>query len=253
MICGKHPIARGGNAIICGDIFLTQMDQKLARIEGRGYCNWDAASEITRRYHDAEWGVPVHDDVRQFEFLMMEVMQCGLNWNMMMLKRETFRACFDGFDFRKVAGYGDKDIQRILATPDMVRSPRKVAAIIENARRFAEMADEFGSFSAWLWEHTDGKTIIYDRHPDSVIPAANGLSARISKALRQRGFKYLGPTTVYSHLQACGMINDHSRGCPRFAFINSIADIVRKRRDHGVGVVDYAAPRNATRRFTKPC
>ena len=204
------------------------------------YCNWGKASEVTQRYHDEEWGLPVHDDVRQFEYLMMEVMQCGLSWNLMMLKREIFRACFDGFNYERIAAYGESDITRILETPGMIRSRRKVEAVIHNARRFIELRKEHGSFCGWLWKFSDGKTILYDRHGDGLIPASNGLSERISKELRRRGFKYLGPVVIYSHLQACGIINDHGCDCPRYAVVNANAETVCKRRDHEHGVINFA-------------
>ena len=203
------------------------------------YCNWGNVSDVTQRYHDEEWGMPVRDDVRQFEYLMMEVMQCGLSWDLMMKKREIFRSCFDGFDFGRIAAYGESDITRILETPGMIRSRRKVEAVIHNARRFIELRNEHGSFSNWLWSFSDGKTILYDRHGDGLIPASNGLSERISAELRRRGFKYLGPVTVYSHLQACGMINDHGCDCPRYAVVNAATETIRKRRNREQGVVNF--------------
>ena len=200
------------------------------------YCDWDGTSEINRRYHDEEWGVPLHDDRRQFEFLMMEVMQCGLNWNMMMLKREIFCLCFEHFDYERVAKYGESDVERILTTPGMIRSRRKVEAIIANARCFQSIRAEFGSFCDYLWAFSGGKTILYDRHAAGWIPVSNGLSLRISQELRKRGFKYLGATTLYSHLQACGIINDHDQNCPCYARINSANPTVRRRADAEVGV-----------------
>lgn len=179
------------------------------------YCiSWDETSEQNIRYHEEEWGVPLHDDRRQFEFLMMEVMQCGLSWGLMMRKREIFRACFDGFDYDRVAAYGEEEVGRILNTEGMIRSRRKILAVINNAQRFQEIRREFGSFSEYLWAYTGGKTMLYRGHEDGWIPAANGLSEDISADLRRRGFKYIGAVTVYSHLQACGMINDHDRNCP---------------------------------------
>ena len=114
-------------------------------------CAWCLCNEQMIRYHDEEWGVPLHEDGKQFEFLMMEVMQCGLNWNMMIRKREIFRECFADFDFRQVAAFGEADIQRILETPGMIRSRRKIEAVIHNAKRFQEIREEFGSFSEYLW------------------------------------------------------------------------------------------------------
>jgi DNA-3-methyladenine glycosylase I len=204
------------------------------------YCNWGNASSVTLAYHDAEWGLPVREDRRQFEYLMMEVMQCGLSWDLMMKKREIFRQCFDRFDFNKIADYGEKDIARILATDGMIRSRRKMEAVIHNARCFKRLREEFGTFSVWIWSFTDGKTVLYDRHGDGLIPASNGLSERVSAELRKRGFKYLGPVTVYSHLQACGIINDHGRDCPRYAVVNAANETIRKRRDHEKVVRDFS-------------
>lgn len=183
------------------------------------------------RYHDEEWGVPVHDDRKQFEFLMMEVMQCGLNWNMMIQKRETFRGCFDGFDFDKVAAYSEEDIERIMETEGMIRSRRKIEAVIHNAKCFQKICAEFGSFSEYIWGFTKGKTYLYMGHQRGSILARNGLSDRISADLKKRGLKYMGSVTVYSHLQACGIINDHWEGCFRYNELLSCADSVRKRRE----------------------
>ena len=194
------------------------------------YCNWEHTSEVNIRYHDEEWGVPVHDDRRQFEHLMMEVMQCGLNWNMMINKREIFRNCFDGFDYDKVAEYGEEDIKRILSTEGMIRSRRKIVAVISNARCFKKIREEFGSFEAYLWGYSGGKTILYDKHAEGYIPVSNGLSEKISRDLRKRGFKYVGPVTIYSHLQSSGVINDHDKDCPCYKKINDNYPTVRKRR-----------------------
>jgi len=194
------------------------------------YCDWDSENVKMIRYHDREWGVPLHDDRKQFEFLMMEAMQCGLNWNMMIQKREIFRRCFDHFDYDKVAAYDEKDIGRIMNTEGMIRSERKIRAVISNAKCFRKIREEFGSFSAYLWSYSGGRTILYNRHEEGFIPTCNGLSDRISRDLKKRGFLYLGSITVYSHLQACGIINDHDRNCPRCRMINDRYPSVRKRR-----------------------
>lgn len=195
-------------------------------------CPWCESSEKMRRYHDEEWGTPLHDDQKQFEFLMMEVMQCGLNWNMMIQKREIFRACFADFDYDKVAGYGEEEIGRIIHTEGMIRSRRKIEAVIHNAQCFQRIREEFGSFSAYLWGFTKGKTYLYMGHQKGRLPARNGLSDRISSDMKKRGMKYLGSVTVYSHLQACGMVNDHLENCFRYAQILEEADAVRKKRDN---------------------
>lgn len=196
-----------------------------------GYCGWNSASEIDRHYHDTEWGIPVHDDRKQFEYLMMEVMQCGLSWELMLRKREIFRQCFDNFDFDKVAAYDERDVERIMNTEGMIRSPRKIRAIINNARCFQKIRNLYGSFSNYLWAYADGKTIIYSSHGGGRIPVSNGLSARISKDLKSKGFKYLRAITVYSHLQACGIINDHDTDCPCYQKINGSFPTITKLDD----------------------
>jgi DNA-3-methyladenine glycosylase I len=178
-------------------------------------CNWCKDGGINEEYHDKEWGIPLHDDRKHFEFLMMEVMQCGLNWTMMLKKRETFRKCFDNFDYEKIALYGDADIERIMGTEDMIKSVRKIRAIIDNARAYKKIIDEFGSFDRFLWGYSEYKSIVYENH--RIVPvASNDLSDAVSKELKRRGFKYLGSITVYSHLQACGIINDHDIHCFRY-------------------------------------
>lgn len=188
-------------------------------------CGWCLAHPLALRYHDEEWGWPLHDDRRHFEYLLMEAMQCGLSWTLMLQKREIFRRCFDDFDAQKVAAYGKADVERILATPGMIRSRSKVEAIIGNARGFLAIAGEFGSFDRFLWSFTDGKTLIYRSHQRGQGETRNALSDAVSAALRKRGFRYLGSITVYSHLQACGVINDHAPDCFRYAQINRAADV----------------------------
>ena len=194
-------------------------------------CGWCLCNEKMVKYHDEEWGVPVHDDRKQFEYLMMEAMQCGLNWNMMIQKREVFRTCFDDFDFDKVAAYDEVDIERILGTEGMIRSRRKVEAVIHNAQCFQKIQTEFGSFCEYIWSFTKGKTYLYMGHQKGGIPASNGLSNRVSADLKKRGLKYMGPVTVYSHLQACGIINDHWKGCFRYQKLIACTDVVQKRRE----------------------
>lgn len=193
-------------------------------------CDWGFASEAMRKYHDTEWGVPVHDDRVMFEHLMLEALQCGLSWSLMIRKREIFRACFDGFDFDKIAAYTEEDVERILNTEGMIRSPRKIEAIIQNARCFQQLRKEHGTFCQWLWGFSGGKTILYPGHENGVIPVSNGLSEAIAKELKKRGFRYLGAVTVYSHLQACGIINDHGKDCPCYRRILENYPTVRKRR-----------------------
>ncbi len=195
-------------------------------------CAWCLCNEKMVKYHDEEWGVPLYDDKKQFEFLMMEVMQCGLNWNMMIQKREIFRKCFDGFDFQKVAAYTEEDILKIMETEGMIRSRRKIEAVIYNAQCFMKVREEFGSFSEYLWGFSKGKIILYMGHQKGNLPARNGFSDMVSKDLKKRGFRYLGSVTVYSHLQACGIIHDHEEKCFRYQEIIKGHQIIRKRRDN---------------------
>ena len=182
-------------------------------------CPWCLGNEKLTRYHDEEWGIPLHDDYKQFEFLMLEVMQCGLNWNMMLQKREVFRQCFADFDFDKIAAFQAADVERILHTPGMIQSPRKVNAVIQNARCVQAIRQEYGRFSEYLWSLSGGKTLCYVGHEQGRMPAQNALSVQVSAALKKRGMKHLGPVTVYAHLQACGIINDHLASCFRYADI----------------------------------
>ncbi len=196
-----------------------------------GHCFWAYVNDRERRYHDTEWGVPVHDDRQMFEYLTLENLQCGLSWDLMLKKREIFRQCFDSFEYDRIAAYTEEDVQRILNTEGMLRSERKIRAVISNAQRFQHVRAEFGSFCDYLWAYTEGKTIVYDGHAQGRVPVSNGLSDRISKDLKKRGFKYIGTVTVYSHLQACGMINDHDGECPCFRRINDRYPVLRLQPD----------------------
>ena len=195
-----------------------------------GYCGWANTDPLDKVYHDTEWGIPVHDDRHMFEHLTLECMQCGLSWVLMLKKREIFRKCFDNFDYDRIADYNEADVERILNTEGMIRSPRKVNAIINNARCYQKVREEFGTFCDYIWSYSDGKTILYQGHDAGRIPVSNGLSARISKNLKKRGFKYVGPVTIYSHLQACGIINDHDKDCPcRKKILDGYPTVVRRR------------------------
>lgn len=196
-------------------------------------CAWCEELEITRTYHDTEWGIPVHDDHKHFEFLMMEVMQCGLNWTMMLKKREIFRQCFDNFDYNKIVSYDDQKIQKIMNTPGMIKSIRKIQAVITNASAFLKIIEDYGSFDRFIWGYSGGKTLIYKSHQLCHV-ARNELSDEISKELKKRGFKYLGSITVYSHLQACGVINDHEESC--FLYQEIIKNWPVEYREQGAGL-----------------
>lgn len=182
-------------------------------------CKWCIDGGAMERYHDEEWGIPLHNDRKQFEFLMLEAMQCGLSWSLMIKKRETLRKCFDDFDYTKIAEYNEEKIEEILSEPDMIKSRRKVEAVINNAKCFMKIIEEYGSFDKFIWDFSNYKTLVYPEHQYQPV-ASNELSDRVSKILKKRGFKYIGSITVYSHLQACGVINDHEAGCPMFKIIN---------------------------------
>lgn len=199
-----------------------------------GYCGWASSDPLDRVYHDTEWGIPVHDDRHMFEHLTLECMQCGLSWDLMLKKRAIFRVCFDNFEYDIIAKYDETDIERILNTEGMIRSPRKIKAVINNAQCYQRVREEFGSFCDYIWAFSGGRTILYQGHATGPIPVSNGLSEKISSDLKKRGFKYVGPVTIYSHLQACGIINDHDKDCPCWQKIVSEYPTVTKRRDHEV-------------------
>lgn len=161
----------------------------------------------------------------------MEVMQCGLNWNIMIQKRKIFRDCFDNFDLDKVSAYDKTDIERIMGTEGMIPSRRKIEATIHNARCFQRIRAEFGSFSEYIWDFAKGRTYLYMGHQKGNAPARNGLSDRVSADLKKLGLKYMGSVTVHSHLQACGIINDHWEGCFQYQELIACTDAVRKRQE----------------------
>jgi DNA-3-methyladenine glycosylase I len=177
---------------------------------------WGGNDPLMIAYHDTEWGVPLHDDRGLFEFLVLEGMQAGLSWATILRKRENFRKAFSGFDARRVAGYGTEDVQRLLENPGIIRNRLKIEAAINNARRFLEVQKEFGSFDRYIWGFVEGKPIRNRFRTLSELPARTPLSDRISKDLKNRGFKFTGSTIVYAHMQATGMVNDHMVHCFRY-------------------------------------
>lgn len=166
-------------------------------------------------YHDKEWGTPCHDERAHFMYLMMESMSCGLSWKLMLKKREVFRKCFADFDAERIAAFTDADVERIMNTEGMIRSVRKIRGIINNARCFINVQREFGSFDKYIWSFTGGKSLVYPSHQTQWV-THNELSDAVSKDLKQRGFKYVGSTIIYSHLQGIGIINDHRKYCFRY-------------------------------------
>ena len=167
------------------------------------------------RYHDREWGVPLHNDRKLFEFLVLEGMQAGLSWRTVLHKRENFRRAFDGFDFVKVARYGERDIERLLSDAGIIRNRAKIRAAINNAQRFLEVRKEFRTFDRYIWGFVQGKPICNRFRRLLELPARTPLSDAISADMKKRGFQFVGSTVIYAHMQATGMVNDHLVGCFR--------------------------------------
>lgn len=176
-------------------------------------CGWCEKDDLYRKYHDEEWGRPVYDDETIFEFLILESFQAGLSWYTILSKRENFRKAFDHFDYKKVAAYSDEKIEELMDNPGIIRNRLKILAAVTNAQRFMDVQKEFGSFSQYIWGFTDGKPI--DNLPEKLsdVPATTEISDLISKDLKKRGFKFVGSTVVYAHMQATGMVNDHLKSC----------------------------------------
>jgi DNA-3-methyladenine glycosylase I len=178
-------------------------------------CEWCGESELYIQYHDTEWGVPVFDDKKHFEFLVLESAQAGLSWITILKKRENYRKAYDGFDPKKVARYGEEKKAKLLADPGIVRNRLKIEASINNARCFLEIQKEFGSFSSYIWGFTQGKPVAGKWKTITEIPARTELSDTVSADMKKRGFRFLGSIIIYSHLQATGIVNDHIRACFR--------------------------------------
>jgi DNA-3-methyladenine glycosylase I len=177
-------------------------------------CEWPK-NELAIRYHDTEWGVPLHDEQKLFEFLVLEGAQAGLSWDTILRKREAYRDAFDGFDVNKVARYTDKRIEKLLQNDGIIRNRLKIASTVKNAKAFLKTQAEFGSFDSYIWQFVDGKPIVNRWSDTSQIPATSGVSDTISKDLKQRGFSFVGSTIIYAHMQATGMVNDHLVSCFR--------------------------------------
>ena len=193
---------------------------------------WPYANELDRAYHDTEWGMPVHDDRAMFEHLCLECLQCGLSWIYVLQRRDLFRAQFHNFEIDAGAAMTEAELKRIMEVPSILRNLPKLRAIVGNAQCAQRLREELGSLSAYFWSWTDGKTILYMGHQKGNVPASNGLAATIAKDLKKRGFKYVGPTNIYAHLQACGIVCDHRESCPRYSYIVENFPTVRKRRDN---------------------
>lgn len=179
-------------------------------------CAWVGTDPLYIAYHDHEWGVPLHDDRTLFEFLILEGAQAGLSWSTILRKRENYRLAFDEFDPGIVAGYGEQKIAELLSNPGIVRNRLKVTAAVQNAQAFLKVQEEFGSFDAYIWRFTDGKPIINTWKTLAELPVETALSRAMSKDLLKRGFRFVGPTICYAHMQATGMVNDHTVDCFRY-------------------------------------
>ena len=185
-------------------------DQSLIR------CAWVGTDPLSVEYHDREWGVPVHDDRKLFEFLILEGMQAGLSWMTILRKRDNFRAAYDDFDPLKIAQYDQTKFEELMDNPGIIRNRRKIEAAAQNARAFQAVQAEFGSFDAYIWQFVGGKPKVNSWKSMAEIPAQTEASLILSKDLKQRGFNFVGPTILYAHMQATGMVNDHTTDCFRY-------------------------------------
>lgn len=182
----------------------------------RARCTWAGTDPLYVAYHDREWGVPLHDDRRLFEFVILEGAQAGLSWDTILRKRENYRDAFDGFDVKKIAKYNDRKIERLLQDEGIIRNRLKVTSAVKNAQAFLRVQKEFGSFDKYIWEFVGGKPIVNKWKQTAQIPATSDVSDAISKDLKKRGFNFVGSTIIYAHMQATGMVNDHLVSCFRY-------------------------------------
>ncbi len=182
-------------------------------------CGW-ATNNLSISYHDAEWGVPVRDDRKLFEFLILEGAQAGLSWDTILRKRENYRAAFDNFDAKKIARYDEKKVAELLQDEGIVRNRLKIASAVSNAKSYLKIKDEFGSFDSYIWQFVDGKPIVNAWQNLSEVPAKTSVSDAMSKDLKQRGFNFVGSTIMYAFMQACGLVNDHLVLCFRYEIVS---------------------------------
>ena len=178
-------------------------------------CGW-AKNDLAIAYHDAEWGVPAHDDRRLFEFLILEGAQAGLSWDTILRKRENYRAAFDNFDAEKIAGYDERKLNELLQNEGIIRNRLKIASAVSNAKSYLKITGEFGSFDSYVWRFGGGEPIVNAWQNLSDVPAKTSVSDRMSKDLKHRGFNFVGSTIMYAFMQACGLVNDHLTNCFRY-------------------------------------
>lgn len=179
-------------------------------------CGWCVGDDLYEAYHDQEWGVPVYDDNKIFEFLILETFQAGLSWITILRKRENFRKALDNFDYQKIASYTDEKYEELLQNPGIIRNKLKIMATISNAKAFVKVQEEFGTFSEYIWGFVGGKPIHNAIVDYKKAPATTAISDNLSKDLKKRGFKFVGSTVMYAHMQATGMVNDHAISCFRY-------------------------------------
>ncbi|MGI0105462.1 DNA-3-methyladenine glycosylase I [Salinimicrobium sp. WS361] len=185
-------------------------------------CGWCVGDPLYEEYHDREWGVPLKDDAGIFEFLILETFQAGLSWITILRKRENFRSAFENFDYRKVAQFSEAKVETLMQDSGIIRNAAKIRAAVTNAQAFMKVQEEFGSFSKYIWGFVDGSPIQNDLQNLSEVPAITTISEKLSKDLKKRGFKFVGPTVVYAHMQATGMVNDHITQCFRHSEVKEL-------------------------------
>ena len=193
------------------------MVQSAEHVRPRKRCGWAEIAPLLGEYHDREWGVPLHDDRKLFEFLVLEGVQAGLNWLIVLKKREAFRRAFEDFNAEKIAGFSRADVRRLLRDSEIIRNRLKIEATVTNARQYIAIRREFGSFDYYIWKFVGGRPIKHGFRSLSSIPNKSKQSDRMSEDLRKRGFKFVGSTICYAFMQATGMVNDHVTSCFRYA------------------------------------
>ncbi len=185
-------------------------------MDKKNTCSWPGDDPLMTAYHDEEWGVPLHDDRKIFEYMVLDAFQAGLSWSIVLRKREGFRRAFDHFDFKKIARYKEEKIRRLLKDESIIRNQLKIRATVNNAKRFMEVQKEFGTFDKYIWRFTGNKTLLNKWNHLSRIPARSVESDAMSIDLKKRGFKFVGSTICYAFMQAAGMVNDHLVDCYRY-------------------------------------
>ena len=195
----------------------SEVSIKLKTMQNR--CSWVTDSKLYQDYHDFEWGIPVYDDKTLFEFLILETFQAGVSWITILNKRENFRKAFDDFNYHKIAKYKEIKFNKLMQDTGIIRNKLKIKSAIINAQLFIEIQQEFGSFSKFIWSYVNGKPIINQFQHKDEVPATSGISDRISRDLKKRGFKFTGSTIMYAYMQAVGMVNDHTADCFKYKIL----------------------------------